>query len=202
MVEKKQEFELIPRPLIGKINSNVQVKKFLSLGNTENLLKGWTPISCKGRFQQIKAWLKNQTIFSEDQNKQLTQKKDNSPVEAPQASTGRKLPKQGPKRARKPQRAIKWAKEGKGKERPKWNKPYPQNCRIPKREKTAIDTVLNMARTLMKFKIMEEIMYQLFPKDLVKTVYQIETCNKDFLTNLRNFQYLQQNLGREILKVE
>ncbi|MBW0562345.1 hypothetical protein O181_102060 [Austropuccinia psidii MF-1] len=39
--------------------------------------------------------------------------------------------------------------EGKGKT--KWNKPYPQNYRIPKKEKTAMDNVFNMARTLIEF---------------------------------------------------
>ncbi|MBW0575020.1 hypothetical protein O181_114735 [Austropuccinia psidii MF-1] len=53
----------------------------------------------------------------------------------------------------------------KGKAKPKWNKPYPQNYRIPKKEKTAMDNVFNMARTLMEFKKnKEEILGQSFPK--------------------------------------
>ncbi|MBW0466857.1 hypothetical protein O181_006572 [Austropuccinia psidii MF-1] len=44
-----------------------------------------------------------------------------------------------------------------------WN-PYPQNYRIPNKEKKAIDNVLNMARTLMEFKNKaEERMNQSFP---------------------------------------
>ncbi|MBW0517437.1 hypothetical protein O181_057152 [Austropuccinia psidii MF-1] len=39
--------------------------------NTEELLKGWTPMSCKGQVQQIKAWLKNQSMLSDDQKKKL-----------------------------------------------------------------------------------------------------------------------------------
>ncbi|MBW0497354.1 hypothetical protein O181_037069 [Austropuccinia psidii MF-1] len=30
---------------------------------TEDLLRGWTPISCKGQFQKIKAWLKPKHVF-------------------------------------------------------------------------------------------------------------------------------------------
>ncbi|MBW0583522.1 hypothetical protein O181_123237 [Austropuccinia psidii MF-1] len=57
---------------------------------TEDLLRGWTPVSFKGKVQQIKAWLKNQSILTEDRKKKLAQGKDNSPVEAPQASTSAK----------------------------------------------------------------------------------------------------------------
>ncbi|MBW0583373.1 hypothetical protein O181_123088 [Austropuccinia psidii MF-1] len=46
--------------------------------------------------------------------------------------------------------------KAKGKEKSKWNRPYPQNYRIPKKEKTAMDNVFNMARTLMEFKNKEE----------------------------------------------
>ncbi|MBW0555435.1 hypothetical protein O181_095150 [Austropuccinia psidii MF-1] len=53
----------------------------------------------------------------------------------------------------------------KGKAKTKWNKPYPQNYRIPKKQKTAMDNVFNMARTLMEFKNKEEErLNQSFPK--------------------------------------
>ncbi|MBW0475736.1 hypothetical protein O181_015451 [Austropuccinia psidii MF-1] len=62
---------------------------------------GWTPMSYKGQVQQIKAWLKKKRILSEDQEKKLAQGKDNSPVEAPQASTSSKKDKQYPKSNKK-----------------------------------------------------------------------------------------------------
>ncbi|MBW0591327.1 hypothetical protein O181_131042 [Austropuccinia psidii MF-1] len=96
-------------------------------------------------------------MLSEDQKKKLAQGKENNPVEAPQASTRKKPPQKVP---RKPKQAPKTNQKGKqkakGKENPKWNKPYPQNYRIPKKEKTAMDNVFNMARTLMEFKNKEE----------------------------------------------
>ncbi|MBW0507820.1 hypothetical protein O181_047535 [Austropuccinia psidii MF-1] len=64
---------------------------------TEDLLKGQTPMSCKVQIQQIKAWLKNKRMLSEDQKKKLSQGKENSPVEAPQASTSAKKGKANPK---------------------------------------------------------------------------------------------------------
>ncbi|MBW0593798.1 hypothetical protein O181_133513 [Austropuccinia psidii MF-1] len=146
--------------------SYLQVKKFMGPENTEELLKGWTPMSCKGHVQQMKAWLKNQSMLSEDQKKKLAQGKDSTPVEAPQASTRKNMPQPVPN---KPKQTPKTNNKGKQKEKekakPKWNKPYPQNYRIPKKEKTAMDNVFNMAPTLMEFKNKaEERLNQSFPK--------------------------------------
>ncbi|MBW0532507.1 hypothetical protein O181_072222 [Austropuccinia psidii MF-1] len=74
-------------------------------------------------------------------------------AEAPQASTSKKLPQQVPN---KPKSTPKTKQKGKKKAKAKWNKPYPQNYRIPKKEKAAMDNVFNMARTLMEFKNKEE----------------------------------------------
>ncbi|MBW0593105.1 hypothetical protein O181_132820, partial [Austropuccinia psidii MF-1] len=157
MAAKQQEWELLQSLWIGTINSYLQVKKFRGPEKTEELLKGWTPIFCKGQIQQIKAWFKKQIMLSEDQKKKLVQGKENSPVEAPQASTSKNPPQQVPS---KPKQAPKTNKKGnpkaKGKAEHRWNKPCPQNYRISKKEKTAMDIVFSMARTLMEFKNKEE----------------------------------------------
>ncbi|MBW0528159.1 hypothetical protein O181_067874 [Austropuccinia psidii MF-1] len=105
-------------------------------------------------------------MLSEDQKKKLAQGKKNSPVEAPQASTSKNPPqKVSSKGKQNPNSNQKGKQKAKGKANPKWRKPYPQNYRIPKREKTAMDNVFNMGRTLMKFKKKEEErMNQSFPK--------------------------------------
>ncbi|MBW0503754.1 hypothetical protein O181_043469 [Austropuccinia psidii MF-1] len=69
-------------------------------------------MSCKGQVQQIKAWWKNQSMFSEDQKKKLAQGKDNSPVEAPQASTSTKKGKATPKEQSEGQANPKEQSEG------------------------------------------------------------------------------------------
>ncbi|MBW0515414.1 hypothetical protein O181_055129 [Austropuccinia psidii MF-1] len=72
--------------------------------------------------------------------------------------------------------------KGKGKATSKWNRPYPQNYRIPKKEKKSLENVFNIARTLMEFKNKgEERMNQSFPKkiDLVNLVTHFEICNKE-----------------------
>ncbi|MBW0551109.1 hypothetical protein O181_090824 [Austropuccinia psidii MF-1] len=124
---------------------------------TEELLRGWTPMSCKGKVQQIKSWLRNQSMLSEDQKKKLAQGENNSPVEAPQSSKSKTLPQQvANKDEQTPKSNQKGKQKAKVKAKPKWNKPYPQNYRIPKKEKTAMDNVFNMERTLMEFKNKEE----------------------------------------------
>ncbi|MBW0585268.1 hypothetical protein O181_124983 [Austropuccinia psidii MF-1] len=99
-------------------------------------------------------------MFPEDQKKNLAQGNYNSPVEAPQASTSKNLPQQVPKKGKKTPK-----NNQKGKANPRWNKPYPENYRIPKKEKAAMDNLFNMARSLMECKNKEEErMIQSFPK--------------------------------------
>ncbi|MBW0586044.1 hypothetical protein O181_125759 [Austropuccinia psidii MF-1] len=53
--------------------------------------------------------------------------------------------------------------KGKGEEN--WHRPYPQGYRIPKLEPSAVDSVFNMARTLMEFTAKEqERMNRNFPR--------------------------------------
>ncbi|MBW0584987.1 hypothetical protein O181_124702 [Austropuccinia psidii MF-1] len=95
-------------------------------------------------------------MFSKDQEKKLAQGKDNSAVEAPQASKSNNLPQQVPKKGKRvPKRNQKGKQKAKWKAKYKWSKPYPQSYRIPKREKTEMKNLFNMGRTLMEFKIKE-----------------------------------------------
>ncbi|MBW0548834.1 hypothetical protein O181_088549 [Austropuccinia psidii MF-1] len=132
----------------------------------EEILRGWTPMSCKGQVQQIKAWLENQSILSEDQTKKLAQGKDNSPVEAPEASKRKNVPQQVPNKDKQtPMSNQKGKQKEKGRAKYKWNKHYPQNYRITKKEKKDMENVFNVERTLMKFKNKEEErLNQSFPK--------------------------------------
>ncbi|MBW0578032.1 hypothetical protein O181_117747 [Austropuccinia psidii MF-1] len=99
-------------------------------------------------------------MLSEDQKKKLAQGKDNSPVEAPQASKSKNTPQKVPNKDKKAPKSNQ-----KGKAKSKWNKPYPQNYRIQNKEKKAMDNVFNMEITLMEFKNNEEErLNQSFPK--------------------------------------
>ncbi|MBW0586341.1 hypothetical protein O181_126056 [Austropuccinia psidii MF-1] len=55
--------------------------------------------------------------------------------------------------------------QSKGKGKANWHRPYPQGYRIPKLEPSAVESVFNMARTLMEFTAKEkEKMNRTFPK--------------------------------------
>ncbi|MBW0509728.1 hypothetical protein O181_049443 [Austropuccinia psidii MF-1] len=72
------------------------------------------------------------------------------PREATQASTSKNRPQQVPNKPKQTPKTIqKGKKKAEGEAKPKWNKPYPENYRIPKKEKMAMDNVFNMATTLM-----------------------------------------------------
>ncbi|MBW0539726.1 hypothetical protein O181_079441 [Austropuccinia psidii MF-1] len=58
MEEKQKEWDFLPSLWIGTMNSYLQVKKFMGPENTEELLKGWTPMSCKGKVQKDKSLVK------------------------------------------------------------------------------------------------------------------------------------------------
>ncbi|MBW0508857.1 hypothetical protein O181_048572 [Austropuccinia psidii MF-1] len=195
-----------PKLWIGTMHSYLQVKKFMGPEKTEELWNGWTPMSCKGQVQKIKALLKNQSMLSEDQKKKLAQGKENSPVEAPQDSTSKNLPQQAPNKPKEtPKTNQKGKQKEKGKAKHKWNKPYPHNYMIPKKEKTAMHNVFNMAITLIECKKQGRGNIEpIFSKEVevVKIENQIETCNKEIITKLKKFEYIQQKLGNEILQVK
>ncbi|MBW0535311.1 hypothetical protein O181_075026 [Austropuccinia psidii MF-1] len=162
MEAKEQEWEFLPSFWIGTINPYLQVKKLMGPEKTQELMKGWKPMSCKGQVQKIKTCLKNQSLLSKDQKKELSQKKDNRTVEAPKASKSKNLPQKAPNISKK---APKNNQKGKQKAKYKWNKPYCQNYRISMKEKTAMDNVFNILKNLMEFKNKEEErMNQSFPK--------------------------------------
>ncbi|MBW0589933.1 hypothetical protein O181_129648 [Austropuccinia psidii MF-1] len=63
------------------------------------------------------------------------------------------------------QRTLEENHQSKGKGKANWHRPYPQGYRIPKLEPPAVDSVFNMARTLMEFTAKEqERMNRNFPK--------------------------------------
>ncbi|MBW0585250.1 hypothetical protein O181_124965 [Austropuccinia psidii MF-1] len=102
-----------------------------------------------------------------DEKKEL-EKTPASETEAPVASTSSKPAPEGsnykPKGPQKKQRAPK-NHQIKGKGKANWHRPYPQGYRIPKFEASAMDSIFNMAKSLMEFTAKEqERMNRTFPK--------------------------------------
>ncbi|MBW0564750.1 hypothetical protein O181_104465 [Austropuccinia psidii MF-1] len=144
------------------MNSYLHIKSFLSQEKTIELLGSWSPFSCKDKVKKIKNWLKNQNLLSIDQKKEL----EMTPAletGGPVASTSSRSVQKKPKEPQKKQQGPK-NHQGKGKGKANSHRPYPQGYRIPKLEPSAVDSVFNMARTLMEFTAKEqERMNRTFP---------------------------------------
>ncbi|MBW0587149.1 hypothetical protein O181_126864 [Austropuccinia psidii MF-1] len=148
------------------MNSYLHIKSFLGQEKTIELLGGWSPLSCKEKVKKIKNWVKKQSLLAIDQKKEL----EMTPAletEAPVASTSFKpAPEKSKDKPKGPQKKQRGPKnhQGKGKGKANWHRPYPQGYWIPKLEPSAVDSVFNMARTLMEFTAKEqERMTRTFP---------------------------------------
>ncbi|MBW0492962.1 hypothetical protein O181_032677 [Austropuccinia psidii MF-1] len=53
------------------MNSYLHIKSFLGQEKTIELLGGWSPLSCKDKVKKINNWLKNKSLLSIDQKKEL-----------------------------------------------------------------------------------------------------------------------------------
>ncbi|MBW0484893.1 hypothetical protein O181_024608 [Austropuccinia psidii MF-1] len=116
--------------------------------------------------------------------------------EGPVASTTSKLapevPKDNPKGLQKKQKGPK-NHQGRGKVKANWHRPCQQGYRIPKLELSAVDSVFNMARTLMEFAAKEQArMNRTYPHkeymryNLLKVVLMInllKNVRHDSITN-------------------
>ncbi|MBW0509674.1 hypothetical protein O181_049389 [Austropuccinia psidii MF-1] len=90
---------------------------------------GWNPLSSKPQIKKIKEY--------------HAKKREASKEEAPVASIGKPQANQLPQEVKKNKKMN-------------WRKTYSPSYSIPKIQKDAMDSVFNMARTLMKFKDKEE----------------------------------------------
>ncbi|MBW0576309.1 hypothetical protein O181_116024 [Austropuccinia psidii MF-1] len=136
----------------------LHIKSFLGQEKTIELLRGWSPLSCKDKVKRIKNWLKNQSLLCIDQKKELEMTPDLE-TEGPVASTSSKpAPEVSKDKPKGPQKKQKYPKnhQGKGKCKANWNRPYPQGYRITKLEPSAVDSVFTMARTIMEFTAKEQ----------------------------------------------
>ncbi|MBW0593317.1 hypothetical protein O181_133032 [Austropuccinia psidii MF-1] len=155
----------MPKPFAGAMNSYLHIKSFLGQEKTIELLGGWSPLSCKYKVKTIKNLFKNQSLLFVDQKKEL----ELTPAleEGPVASTSSKpAPETFKEKPKGPQKKEKGPKnnQGKGKGKTNWHRPYPQGYRIPELEPSAMKSVFNMARNLMKFTAKEqESMNRTFP---------------------------------------
>ncbi|MBW0492071.1 hypothetical protein O181_031786 [Austropuccinia psidii MF-1] len=192
---KGEQWEICPSLCQGAMNSHLHIKSFLGQEKTIELLRDWSPFSCKEKVKKINNWLKNQNRLSIDQKKELEMTPDLEP-EGPVVSTSSKpaleVSKDKPKGPEKKNRGPK-NHQGKGKGKVDWRRPYPQGYRIPKLEPSAVDSVPTMARPLMEFTAKEkERINKTFPRKLdsiINTCDRIERkCQSDEVEDLSIFK--------------
>ncbi|MBW0579486.1 hypothetical protein O181_119201 [Austropuccinia psidii MF-1] len=68
---KAEEWEICPSLWQGPMNCYLHIKSFLGQEKTIELLGGWSPFLCKDKVEKITNWLKNQSLLSIDQKKEL-----------------------------------------------------------------------------------------------------------------------------------
>ncbi|MBW0516315.1 hypothetical protein O181_056030 [Austropuccinia psidii MF-1] len=99
------------------MNSYLHIKSFLGKEKTIDLLGGWSPFSCKDKVKKIKNWLKNQSLLSVDQKKELEMTpalQTEGPVASTSSKPAPKMSKDKPKGPQKKQGSPK-KHQGKGK---------------------------------------------------------------------------------------
>ncbi|MBW0550180.1 hypothetical protein O181_089895 [Austropuccinia psidii MF-1] len=140
------------------MNSYLHIKRFLGQEKAIDLLGGWSPLYCKGKFKKIKNLLKNQSLLSIYQKEELEMTSDLE-KRGPVASTSYKpAPEVSKDKPKRPQKKHKIPKnhQRKGKGKANWHRPYPQGYRIPELKPSAVDSIFNMARNLMEITTKEQ----------------------------------------------
>ncbi|MBW0583710.1 hypothetical protein O181_123425 [Austropuccinia psidii MF-1] len=154
---KEEEWQICPSLWQEAMNPYLHIKSFLGQEKTIEVLGGWRLLSFKDKVKKIKNLLKNQSILSVDQKKELemTPALEEGLVLSTSSKTAPEASKEKP---RGPQKKKKGPKkhQGKGKGKANLHRPYQQGYRIPKLEPSAVDNVFHMARTLMEFTVKEK----------------------------------------------
>ncbi|MBW0590690.1 hypothetical protein O181_130405 [Austropuccinia psidii MF-1] len=148
---KEEQWEICPSLWKGAMKSYLHIKRFLGQEKTIEISGGLSPFYCKDKVEKIKNGFKSQSFLSSDQKKEfeMTPVVSTSSKPAPEAS------REKPKGPQKKEKGPKNHQE-KGKGNANWHRPYPQVYWIPKFEPSAVDSVFNMARTLMEFTAKEQ----------------------------------------------
>ncbi|MBW0550981.1 hypothetical protein O181_090696 [Austropuccinia psidii MF-1] len=176
------------------MNSYLQVKNFIGPEKTDELLRGWTPLSCKGQAQQIKAWLKNQEHFFRGPEEEVGPKKGKQPSQSSssihQQESTSKSAKQGHS---SPKEQSEGQAKGKGKGKVQVEQALPAELQNSKGRKDSHGKCSQYGKNSDGIqKQGGGKNNQIFSKeiDLVKLVTNFETFNKEILAKLNNFEYM------------
>ncbi|MBW0503674.1 hypothetical protein O181_043389 [Austropuccinia psidii MF-1] len=146
------------KPLAGCHELLLIHQELAGSGEDHGALRRVEPTVLQRQGQRDKELVKNQSLLSIDQKKELEMTPDLE-KEHPVASTSSKpAPEVSEDKPKGPQRKQRGPKnhQGKGKGKNNWKRPYSQGYRILKLEPSAVESVFNMARTLMEFTAKEQ----------------------------------------------
>ncbi|MBW0562330.1 hypothetical protein O181_102045 [Austropuccinia psidii MF-1] len=141
------------KPLEGGHKLLLTHQELPGSGDDHRTLRRMEPIVFQRQGQEDKELVEKSDFFSIDQKKGLemipTLEKE-GPVASTSSKPAPEVYKDKPNSHKKKQKGPKnHQRKGKGKEN--WHRPYQQEYRIPKLEPSAVDSAINMARTLMEF---------------------------------------------------
>ncbi|MBW0485314.1 hypothetical protein O181_025029 [Austropuccinia psidii MF-1] len=134
------------------METKLHIKSSLSQEKIIEPLGGWSPFSSKEKLKKMKNWLNNQSILSVYTKKELEMTpslQKRGPVASTSSTPTPELPKDNPKGPQKRQRGPK-SNQGKGKGKESSHRPYPPGYRIPRLEALAMESVFNVARSLIE----------------------------------------------------
>ncbi|MBW0561835.1 hypothetical protein O181_101550 [Austropuccinia psidii MF-1] len=153
------------KPLAGGHELLLTHQELSGSGEDNRTLRRVEPPVLQRQCQNIKNRLENQSLLSIDQKKELEMTpalETKAPVASARCKPAPEVSKDKPKAPQKKQKGPK-NHQGKGKGKANWHRPYPPGYRIPKLEPRAVDSLFNMARTLMEFTAEQERMNRTFP---------------------------------------
>ncbi|MBW0581812.1 hypothetical protein O181_121527 [Austropuccinia psidii MF-1] len=148
----------MPKPLAGGHEILLTHQELSGSGEDHRAVRRLEPIVLQGKLKKMQNWLKNQSLLSIDQKKELEMipaLETKGPVAYTSSKPAPEVSKDKPKGPQKRQKVPK-NHQGKGKGKANWHIPYPQGYKIQKLEPSAVDSVFNMARTLMEFTFKEQ----------------------------------------------
>ncbi|MBW0584110.1 hypothetical protein O181_123825 [Austropuccinia psidii MF-1] len=151
-ISKRRGVGNIPKPLAGGHELLLTHQELSGSAEGHRTLRRLEPIVLQRQGQKDKELLKEPTSFiciSEEGNG-MTPALEEDPVASTSFKPAPEASKEKPKGPQKKKKGLK-NHQGKGKGKANLNRPYPQEYRIPKLEPSSVDSVFNMARTIMEF---------------------------------------------------
>ncbi|MBW0559658.1 hypothetical protein O181_099373 [Austropuccinia psidii MF-1] len=141
----------MPKPLAGEHELLLTHQELSGSGEDHRTLRRVEPIALQRQGQKDKELVEEPKSFIHRPQEGVGNDLSFGERSKPAPETSKEKPK-GPQKKKKGPKNN----QGKGTEKANWHRPYPQGYRIPKLEPSAMESIFNMARTLMEFTAKEQ----------------------------------------------